>query len=83
MESLRQSHKPILNEMEYELIGTIIMESLRHTLVIRVIHWQQGHYIKHTGIVASVDTATKYIILELMNGDITIPIDCIAFVERV
>jgi hypothetical protein len=82
-QSAANGEKPILTDLEFELIGSIVMESLRHTLVITIVFWRQGKLISHKGIVAHVDMTMKHLRLDLLSGEVVIPIDCIASVERV
>jgi hypothetical protein len=83
VEEQKLVEKPILDEQEFEQIGMVIMDSLNHTLPVKVTYWQDGKFKIRTGIVDSVDMLIKEVKLELLNGDVTIAIDSITAAERV
>ncbi|MGE6379887.1 YolD-like family protein [Peribacillus muralis] len=74
--------KPILDEQELDLISTIAMDSLHNTFVVKIVYWKDGLFTYKKGIVESVHMINRVISVELLNGKITIPFDCITSIER-
>lgn len=79
----KKQKKPQLDEQELEEIGFIVMDSLNHTLTIKVTVWRDGFFTSLTGIVDKVDMLNKYILFETDDDEIKITIDDITAVERV
>ena len=75
--------KPQLDEQELEEIGFIVMDSLNHTLSIKITIWRDGFFTSLTGIVDKVDMLNKYILFETEEEKLKIMIDDITAVERV
>ena len=75
--------KPQLDEQELEEIGFIVMDSLNHTLSIKVTIWRDGFFTSLTGIVDKVDMLMKYIEVETEVEKLKILIGDITAVERV
>ncbi|MFJ5622019.1 YolD-like family protein [Peribacillus loiseleuriae] len=74
--------KTVLEEQVYKQIGIAVMESLNYTLPVRIIFWQADNLVNNIGIVSKVDRKMKYLILDLLSGEIKIELDCIIAVER-
>ncbi|MBK5444843.1 MULTISPECIES: YolD-like family protein [unclassified Peribacillus] len=81
-EQVKFQTKPILDEQELDLISTIAMDSLHNIFVVKIVYWKDGLFTYKKGIVESVHMINRVISVELLNGKITIPIDCITSIER-
>ncbi|MBS4191727.1 YolD-like family protein [Bacillus sp. FJAT-49705] len=75
--------KPELDEQKLEEIGIVVMDSLNHTLPVKVTTWQDGYLRFHEGIISKVDYLMKCMILETNNGNEKIMINDITAVERI
>ncbi|MGE8080984.1 YolD-like family protein [Peribacillus loiseleuriae] len=73
---------PLLNEQVYKQIGIAVMESLDYTLPVRITFWKADNLVNNIGIVSKVDRKMKYLILDLLSGEIRIELDSIIAVER-
>ncbi len=74
--------KTVLDEQVFKQIGIAVMESLNYTLPVRITFWKADKLVNNIGIVANVDKQMKYLILDLLSGDIRIDLDCVVAVER-
>ncbi|KMY49254.1 YolD-like family protein [Peribacillus loiseleuriae] len=74
--------KTVLEEQVYKQIGIAVMESLNYTLPVRITYWKADKLVNNIGIVSKVDRQMKYLILDLLSGDIKIELDCVVAVER-
>ncbi|MGE8082005.1 YolD-like family protein [Peribacillus loiseleuriae] len=74
--------KTVLEEQVYKQIGIAVMESLNYTFPVRITFWKADNLVNNIGIVSKVDRQMKYLILDLLSGDIKIELDCIVAVER-
>ncbi|MFJ5621989.1 YolD-like family protein [Peribacillus loiseleuriae] len=73
---------PVLDEQVFKQIGIVVMDSLNSTLPVRITFWKVDNLVNNIGIVSKVDRQMKYLILELLSGEIRIELDCIIAVER-
>ncbi|WP_028392708.1 hypothetical protein [Bacillus cihuensis] len=76
------TNNTLLNEQVFKQNGIVAMESLNYTLPVRITFRKNSKYVTNIGIVAEVDRQMKYLILDLLSGEIRIELDCIVAVER-
>lgn len=82
-EEQKRVEKPILDEQAFEQIGIIIMDSLKHTIEIKITYWENWRIEEVIGIVGKVDMQIKQIRMNLDNDEIRyIMLDSITAAER-
>ncbi|KMY49591.1 YolD-like family protein [Peribacillus loiseleuriae] len=72
----------VLDEQVFKQIGIVVMDSLNYILPVRITFWKADNLVNNIGIVSKVDRQMKYLILDLLSGEIRIELDCIIAVER-
>ncbi|WP_062048665.1 YolD-like family protein [Bacillus sp. JCM 19034] len=75
--------KPSLDEQELMEIGHMVMDSLKHELDVKVVHWEDGDFCEVVGVVERVDQLQKYIKVRTEDDIIKIKVDGLMSVERV
>ncbi|OIK13523.1 YolD-like family protein [Bacillus sp. MUM 13] len=83
IEENKLEKKPFLDGKNMEQIGQAAMDSLNLTIPVRTIYWKDGLFDTKIGIVADVDMLNREIIVDLLSGSISIPIDHLVAIERV
>ncbi|MGV3267075.1 YolD-like family protein [Cytobacillus pseudoceanisediminis] len=78
----KKQKKPQLDEQEFEEIGFVVMDSLNHTIPIKVTIWKDGFFQSITGIVDKVDMLMKNILFDSDEGKRKIRIEEITAAER-
>lgn len=76
--------KPILDEQAFEQIGIVIMDSLKHTIDIKLTYWKNGRFEEVIGVVGRVDMQIKQVRMNLEDEEIEyIMLDNITAAERI
>ncbi|WP_419882824.1 YolD-like family protein [Peribacillus sp. B-H-3] len=83
IEENRLGKKPILDGQQMQQLGLAAFDSLNLTIPVRTIYWKDGLFDTKIGIVADVDMLNREIIVDLLSGSISIPIDHLVAIERV
>ncbi|ARK30617.1 YolD-like family protein [Halalkalibacter krulwichiae] len=81
-QEIKKVEKPELDEQEWQEIGIIVFDSLKHELDVKVIYWNDGFFHELVGIIDKVDLHLKRIKIRIGEDIDFIAIDCLKTIVR-